>query len=350
MHMENYPYTLTQMQPISTTTLFGLLTVIQYIVVKRFSNTVPKLGKRSVYNSSFPISNTVQPTPMFSLPVGWYHFPKIKFLLLGVLFTAANFMIFSGSRGNYIPGPLSVLIQQSVVPVGFILSWIFMKKRFSPLHYIGGVVILVGIFVSLWPKLRDMETSNDRLWAALLIFGSTIFTAGALTFIEKFLKHDNMPFLYAWTWINLFEIIVTFPLIFAVIPVQGIPFSHMFENVRHGYNCLWRGINYSHGDECSDIGFWFLAFVIVLVANKINMTYILRHGNAVLGMVSLTCAVPLANVCFTSKRIMGKGGDVHLSIYDISGIVLVCLGLTLYRIPKHSEHNTELDEFDDIDE
>jgi len=284
---------------------------------------------------------------MFSLPVGWHQFPKMKFLLLGVLFTIANFLIFSGSRGDYVPGPLSVLLQQSVVPVSFVLSWIFMKKRFSVLHYVGGVVILSGIFVSLWPKLTESGHSSTHLWAALLIFTSTIFTAGALTFIEKFLKHDNMPFLYAWTWINFFEILVTFPLIFAVIPVQRIPLSHMYENVHNGYNCLWRGINYSKGDDCEDIGFWFLAFVIVLVTNKINMTYILRYGNAVLGMVSLTCAVPLANICFTSKRIMGKGGDVQLSSYDISGIVLVCLGLTLYRIPKHAEQNQVDEYFDD---
>ena len=98
----------------------------------------------------------------------------------------------------------------------------------------------------------------------------------------------------------------------------------------------------------SQVGYWFLAFVIILVANKLNITYsmlfthacyyklqitnywlVLRHGNVTMGMVTLACAVPLANMCFTSKFIMGKSNDVALSVYH----TFSCLALLLPFFP-----------------
>ena len=100
-----------------------------------------------------------------------------------------------------------------------------------------------------------------------LVMVSTSFQAGAIVYMEKNLKYyvtllplaplppspplppphlstsalllivpiQQMPFLSSWAWINVFEFILTFPLVVAIPLVQGIRFHDIPNNVLRGY-------------------------------------------------------------------------------------------------------------------
>lgn len=53
-----------------------------------------------------------------------------------------------------------------------------------------------------------------------------------------------------WTWINFFEILFALPLVFAIIPIQGVSLSETPDNIKDGYKCLLMGINSLPNDEC----------------------------------------------------------------------------------------------------
>eukprot|EP01112_Ceratiomyxa_fruticulosa_P010799 TRINITY_DN2869_c0_g1_i1.p1 TRINITY_DN2869_c0_g1~~TRINITY_DN2869_c0_g1_i1.p1 ORF type:complete len:436 (+),score=81.08 TRINITY_DN2869_c0_g1_i1:109-1308(+) len=334
MYMTHYSYTLAQLQPVGSSFLFGTMFLISYFWKKEekhepvYSNlrieSAPLLDDDKPYLPPAPPSYFPSFTP-----------PKIHmytYLFLGILFTLSNFLLFSGSRGSYVPGPLSVLLQQSVIIFSFILSLVFLKKKFGVIQYIGALVTIGGIIVSLWPHLRESHLQDAKIWAIFLILGSTITTAAALTYMSHTITNKEMPFLYAWTCINIFETLAAVPLILAIVPMQGIPFSGMKDNVVDGFLCVFTGKNSLPGDTCQHIGWFFLAYIFFLVFGKLTLTYVLKHGSVVMGMVVLTCAVPLADILFTWGWLMGNDGKVTLSNFDIGGAGLVFIGLIMYRL------------------
>eukprot|EP00026_Physarum_polycephalum_P008769 Phypoly_transcript_08869.p1 GENE.Phypoly_transcript_08869~~Phypoly_transcript_08869.p1 ORF type:complete len:357 (+),score=28.79 Phypoly_transcript_08869:158-1072(+) len=278
--MKEFSFTLTQLQPFSTTITFSSL----YFIMIFYE-------KRQAYR------RTGEEIPSF---------PKWKLAVMGALLTLANFCLFSGSRGKYLSGPLLTLFQQVATPCTIVLSIVMLKRRFAILHYLGALMIFGGILFVVWPKLVAKNVdSNNEWWAAGLVMLSTLFHSSAIVYMEKNLKYYKMPVLSSWAWINVFELILTFPLVIAIPPVQGISFSDIPSNVFNGYACFFANYNYGTNTPCNYVGAWFALYIAVLVSNKLLMTYIIQEGSSVLATVSLTCALPLANLAFSSEHIVG---------------------------------------------
>eukprot|EP00026_Physarum_polycephalum_P021141 Phypoly_transcript_24201.p1 GENE.Phypoly_transcript_24201~~Phypoly_transcript_24201.p1 ORF type:complete len:181 (+),score=15.06 Phypoly_transcript_24201:26-544(+) len=149
--------------------------------------------------------------------------------------------------------------------------------------------------------------------------------------MEKNLKYYKMPVLSSWAWINVFELILTFPLVIAIPPVQGISFSDIPSNVFHGYACFFANYNYGTNTPCNYVGAWFALYIAVLVSNKLLMTYIIQEGSSVLATVSLTCALPLANLAFSSEHIVGACSAEAIYWRQFVGLAIVLVGLIMYR-------------------
>jgi len=259
-------------------------------------------------------------------------FSKLKLAIIGALFTLSNFTLFSGSRGNYLSGPLLTLLQQMTVPFTIALCMIFMKRRFSPLHFVGALIIIAGILFTIWPSLVSKEKeSNNHWWAALLVVLSSLFQSTAIVYMERNLKYNKMPFLSSWAWINVFELILTIPLVVMIPPIQGISFQDIPANVEHGCQCFFANYNPETNGDCGRAAPWFVLFIAVLVANKLLMTYMIKKGSSALVMVSLTCALPLSNLAFASPHLVGSCSAVSLDWHDFVGLAIVVCGLLVYR-------------------
>eukprot|EP00026_Physarum_polycephalum_P011436 Phypoly_transcript_11662.p1 GENE.Phypoly_transcript_11662~~Phypoly_transcript_11662.p1 ORF type:complete len:394 (+),score=35.19 Phypoly_transcript_11662:32-1183(+) len=307
--MEDYPFTLTQLQPFSTTITFSAL----YFIVNSVEKRRHTYGYASIHEES-------------------HSFPKWKLAIIGGLFTLSNFCLFSGGRGKYLSGPLLTLFQQVSVPCTIFLSIVMLRRKFSILHYLGALVILGGIIFVIWPKLIDKQEEKDsEWWAAALVMASTLFQAAAIVYMEKNLKYYQMPFLSSWAWINVFEFILTFPLVIAIPPVQGVRFHDIPHNILNGYECFFTNKNHLTHTSCDYVGAWFVLFIAVLVCNKLLMTYVIKEGSSALAMISLTCAFPLSNLAFSSKDIVGECSAAAIYWREFVGLGIVVVGLLLYR-------------------
>jgi len=143
-------------------------------------------------------------------------------------------------------------------------------------------------------------------------------------------------------WINAFEFLFALPLVLAVIPVQGISIDNIPSNVENGYKCLLTGNNSDTGDQCPYVGFWYLTFIIFLVADKVNQALILKYNSSNLMWLASTFGIPLSSIAFSLEFIMGKEAT-HISGYLIAGIAVVFIGLVVYRSTKEVTKSKELD-------
>jgi drug/metabolite transporter (DMT)-like permease len=69
-------------------------------------------------------------------------------------------------------GALLVLLLQAAIPVSMLISKIMLKTEYKSYHYVGAVLVIGGLVVSLLPQLQhhdDNSGSNQLLWAGVLI-------------------------------------------------------------------------------------------------------------------------------------------------------------------------------------
>jgi len=270
-------------------------------------------------------------------------------MVMGFLFTLSNFMVFSGSRGEIIPGPLVVLLQQAVIPACMVLSIIVVQVRYRIVHYLGSACIIAGIIISLWPELREIRHVG-AMYAVLLVLGSSIPLSLAIILMEHTLKLKQLTLhetWVMWTWVNVFEVLAAVPLIVVMLPIQGIPLSHTFTHLHDGFFCLLVG-DRAMGSFCPKVGWWYLGFILVLVATKTNMSLILQWDSATLMWIASTAAVPLSAIAFTWPFIMGRN-ITHLTPYLWAGLAVVVVGLILYRSTKEHKAQHDYSHRDSVD-
>jgi len=311
--MVHYPYTLTLSQPICTTILFGICSLISEYKEKK-----SKLKRVITEEEEEKIEFEV--------------FPLYKYAILGILFTITNFCMFSGSRGNIVPGTLVVILKQSSIPISIIISAIFLKKRFCVQHYVGSLIILGGIILSLSPDFKNLNQSGP-FWAIILILTGSFTISIAAIYMEYGLKRFRLQIYKMWAWVNFFEILFALPLVLGIVPIQGLSFSEIPNNVADGYDCLLMGHNSLKGDSCFDIGYLFIIFILVIIVNKSNQAYIIKNNSNTLMWIASTCAVPLSTIAFTLTFIMGNAAT-QLDWEMIVGLIIVCIGLVIYKSTK----------------
>jgi len=90
------------------------------------------------------------------------------------------------------------------------------------------------------------------------------------------------------------------------------------------------------GDACPNVGWWYIAFIVILVLAKINASIIIKYNSSTLMWISSSVAVPLSTIGFNLKFIMGDNTS-HMTVFLWIGLVVVFLGLLLYRSTKEIE-------------
>ncbi|PRP81161.1 Drug/Metabolite Transporter (DMT) Superfamily [Planoprotostelium fungivorum] len=324
--MEHYPSTLTIFQPCCTTILFGIgaLAVKGQLSRKRrrqlegFSKINGSLDPKNLGNDA-----------LIDLYSTADHFPKWRLAVLGFLFTVSNFCTFSGISGDLVPLPIIVILKQAAIPYTMLIAFLFLQKRFNLLHFLGVLLILAGIVISIEPEIVHVQSAT--WWRIGLILIGIAFLSTAAVFMEHSLKgYEQLEMFYMWFWINLFEVIFALPVVLLMILVQHIHPRDAPENVWQGFKCLLAGQPSQEGDNCGEVGYWWIGFVSCLILDKINQAYLLRHTSSTLMWISSTCAVPLAALAALIPFLQLKHSG--FSWWEIGGLFAVVCGLILYRI------------------
>lgn len=110
----------------------------------------------------------------------------------------------------------------------------------------------------------------------------------------------------------------------------GLSYSEMSSQLSDGFTCFMGTNPRDPSDNgCSDSAALLMTYIIINFVYNIMMLAITKKGSAVLLVTSQALSLPITNIAFTLKPLMGNNAE-PLSITDLAGLVLVCIGFVAY--------------------
>lgn len=265
--------------------------------------------------------------------------PQYKFLIMGFLDGAAGIMQTFAS--NVLPGGLLILLQQSAIPISMVLSKWLMKAQYKLQHYIGAVIVLLGLGVVLYPLFAKGGASGSGdhalVWVFVMILSCVPMTLSSV-YKERALGDVEMDVVYLNGYVAiyqfLFGILMAVPAVYAT---PGLKIGDLGKTIFDGFRC-YLGINSILGnatatsvpprDDCRMSPLFVNSYLVFNIAYNVLIILILKHGSANLLFLALTIMVPAGNVAFALKFVPGHK---PMEATDIAGLIIIMIGLTTYR-------------------
>jgi len=263
----------------------------------------------------------------------------LAFMLIGSLLSLGNFLVFAGSRGDLVAGPVVVLLQQAVLPFTMLFTHVLLQRRFVNYEYVGVGVVVVGIAVVATTEMLATSATNSRVLAAMLVLLSSIPNALALVLMERLLKHTRVDVWWLWMWVNVYEVLVAFPIAVAQMKIENV--SSYNTALHDGYTQFFHSYTVV----------WFALFIVFVVANKALSYIVILTDSATLNWMALAAAIPLADLFFSLTPETRARDATWMWAVDIAGLIIVVSGLALYHgrgllfcLPHRHYHNTRGEE------
>ena len=199
-----------------------------------------------------------------------------------------------------IPIPHLNIVVMSIVdkinlPLVALSSYIFLKRRYYPSHYLGIFLTLYGISVSFIPNFMKKDLVLSIGWMFLYI-SSVIPGTASYVYKEKRLKEVNVNIWWMNTWICLYQLIIGFiflPLV--ILTSKSLTFTGFPKHMSEAFQCQFAGINSNEGDNCEYALLWFMLFNVLSTFSNILMFLIIQEGSAVLFIIVRTLKTPITS-------------------------------------------------------
>ncbi|GMH64830.1 hypothetical protein TrLO_g4870 [Triparma laevis f. longispina] len=340
-----------------TLSLYCVLTILTAIL-----NSLTYKKMLNAYKSQDPINfphnyeffvNEVNVAMYFAIALGIIYYKKhftglqgrhwwskqkfyfVQFLNMGFLDSFAGFLSCIG--GAFVGGAVQSLINQTIIPLTLILSIIFLKASYGFKQNLGAGIIVMGAVVSVLPSfLEPKEASSAR--TATTATGIIVFLAsvvpGAFSNVYKEYafktSEHSVDIYYMTTWVTLFQVLtgLLFMPAQSIPALGGVPFNEMGQQMIDGSRCMV-GENPMPGDECEGAGGILLVYVGVNFFYNVFSLLVVKHGSASLSVIAAAVALPLTNMSFSWKQVMG----VDYEPFDYRNLIstaIVLLGFIIY--------------------
>mmetsp|Transcript_44015 Transcript_44015/g.71630 ORF Transcript_44015/g.71630 Transcript_44015/m.71630 type:complete len:468 (+) Transcript_44015:218-1621(+) len=267
-------------------------------------------------------------------------FPMIKFAIMGLFDALSSYLGTIG--GVYTAGQLQTLLDQSVIPLTMVSSLLFLSARYNRWQYTGALMIIAGVGLATVPTFQGHSEHNDdgfsqtRPMSILIYSLSSVPSALSNVYKEWAFKAQSMDIYYLTLWVSSIQFVWGF--VFA--PLQAIPgisgpvampLSDIPSNLKNGFMCFL-GHNSAPDDDCSSGNFQ-IVFSYVLVNFVFNALLLLitKHGSALLLVMTGALVIPVTNVLFTVKAVMGDDAE-EFSLWDVLGLHVVLVGFVVYSV------------------
>ena len=280
-------------------------------------------------------------------------FPKWKFAIMGLLDASAGIlMIFGGSQ---VSGTMQQLLLQGIIPFTMFFSLLVSTKILAVIfgkvlsvsyrwgHYLGAAIIIGGILTALLPALILEKSNNQTTILGIILFiASDIPNAFSGVYKEIAFKGEaDLDIFMVNAWVSFFQFgwgCLFFPL--TILPqFGGISFYEIPRNFADGAKCLV-GINSTDKDHCEG-AWWFVGgYMLANITYNLVLLAVIKYGSASLLYIASAVVLPLANISFAFHFIMGDQAQ-PLHWYDIVGLVVILVGLILYRFSKSESSGHE---------
>jgi drug/metabolite transporter (DMT)-like permease len=147
-------------------------------------------------------------------------------------------------------------MNQSIIPVTLLLSYLFLGQKFSWAQGSGAAMIFLGAAVAVIPSFgkKGGATQQTTVTGSLLFFSSIIPGAFSNVYKEYAFKTSvHTDIYYLTTCVSTIQVLFGF----AFLPLLsfrafgGVPFSEMASQLVYGWRCFL-GQNSLPGDDCRD--------------------------------------------------------------------------------------------------
>lgn len=274
------------------------------------------------------------------LTAAMWNYPFRYIFVMAFLDALADFLSSVGSVNT--PGDWQTLLQQLTTPATIAFSLLLLGSRFRRAEYAGALVIVAGSALAVTPVFTSSAGPGGgrTRWYSVLIYTCSVLPSSASGVLKesafKAVAFDIFMLSMLVTWLQLVLSWLFVPLLsldgFGGIPMRDIPGT-----LRDGFWCLL-----GHSDipvhefdrvvgHCSSaVARYTLADSSTDFVSGVFELLILQQGSAVLYVLSAALALPLANMAFSVRAVMGSSTE-PFSWYDVGGLAVVMCGFALYR-------------------
>jgi len=244
-------------------------------------------------------------------------------------------------------------------------TWrIHLQTYYTVMQYIGALVVLAGLGVSLSGGLSSRGSS---FIFELIFFIATVPMALSGVYKEiAFRDSDDMDVWYLNGWVALFQFLISLTYAPLAAVMSDLAIKDIPSNLWEGLLCWSIGRNtvVDHclgafpcgtGDfaACCDScnaahpaiselsAFWAMAiYVFVNIIYNVLLVAVIKYGSAALMYIASTLVLPLSSLGFTLKPIMGHNSQ-PFTWRSGAGLGIVLAGLIIYRfIGRKSQPKT----------
>lgn len=239
-----------------------------------------------------------------------------------------------------IPIPYLNIVVMSIVdkinlPLVALSSYIFLKRRYYPSHYLGIFLTLYGISVSFIPNFMKNDIILSVGWMFIYI-SSIIPGTASYVYKEKRLKEVNVSVWWMNTWICVYQLIIGFlflPLV--ILTNNSLTFTEFPKHMSEAFQCQFAGINSNPGDNCEYAFLWFILFNIISTFSNILMFLIIQEGSAVLFIIVRTLKTPITSYLASYPQLAGISSS-PVTVADWYAFIMLIVASFVYYYKKET--------------
>ena len=253
--------------------------------------------------------------------------PKIHILFLLAVFNSAQNVLQHAGIDGINSGAYCVLLNQSVVPLTMIFSYILFHTKYTTYHILGAITVVLGVIVS------NASSSHPRSLKYTLVFLAGCLPQTALNLLVERTKKTTsliLDVIFLLVIMNLMSLPLN--LIFDFI-VDGFVASPTLNDHRDGFRCLFHGTTTDDDDddECNRAYVYAMVYAPLGVMFCISNFVLVRSVSSTYYFVVVAFILPVQNLLLSWDWLMGSSvvGEIS-NISNLCGMLIVTLGLFLY--------------------
>jgi drug/metabolite transporter (DMT)-like permease len=256
--------------------------------------------------------------------------PHYKFVIMGFLDCMGGFL---GAMGaNNTSGSLQQLLNQTLIPITMLLSWLILGRKSTVLQVIGALFILAGAWIVIVTSISGPIGSDFNIVSNIVYFSSNIPIGLSCVYKELEFRDVHMHVMYMTQWVSIYQLLWGFlagflQLLPCMGSLDGVSLSEINSSFWSGGRC------FLHIDgECAGRStFWLLTgyCVVNFVFNIVGL-YLVKYDSATLSNITGALVLPLTVLMF-NMPIMGQYRE-HCGWYTVVGLIIVLIGFILWRL------------------
>lgn len=271
--------------------------------------------------------------------------PKHRFLIMGFLDSCGTFLAAMGAV--YTPGSVQTLLNQTLIPITMLVSFLYLKTRFTLVQLGGAAFVLAGAGITVLPTFWEGHKGGgegiggrpapSRWYANLIFFLSNVPVACSQVYKEKAFKRDRVDVLYLTQWVSVFQLLFGLGLApLQALPgigsAHGVPISSIPSSFRRSWQCFLQTPTSGCADQHPSPSLLLLGFCGINLTFNTAGLFVSKHGSAILNVITYAVLLPITTLLFSLHPLMGAYTE-PLRATTVVGLLVVVLGFYLYQEP-----------------